>query len=249
MSGGGGDGDGDGDEIVYEFADMSFNGPNLDVPGPPAGLPYEEHADHHSIQLLIANDVATTEDGIAEALRTRSGVMLAAAAHSAGSLAYASTVSALRDLARGPDDVAAAEAAYALARLGDDGGEAALTEAVSLPLGPSLGPVLAAGFLAQLGEPVGLPLVRAALDSEFLATRMLAAKQLYFFAVGGAARPLDELFGPALGHPDPAVQRQSLAELGFLGSPSSRPLLEQYVATTDDEQLRDLAHGILCSLP
>src|SRR5262249_55738790 len=68
-----------------------------------------------------------------------------------------------------------------------------LRATLELPVGAYLSPITAAGYLARLGDATGLDVIRAALDSELLASRMLAVKQLYFFLdLDDAARGLLE---------------------------------------------------------
>jgi HEAT repeat protein len=202
---------GDEDEVVH-LEDMRFEGPNLDLPSPPPDLPYEGYEDWRAAELLQANGIPASADRVLDALRTESGILLAAAAHTAGALGVRPAVRRLREIAAGPDDDAGVEAAYALARLGDDAGRALLREALERPVGPYLSPVLAAGDLARLGDPAGRDVIREGLGSELLAVRMLATKQLAFLAAvdGDGARPL---FEQALADPDPAVRRQAEVQL------------------------------------
>jgi len=201
------------DEVeVFHLDDIHYEGPNLDLPAPPQDLPYAEYEDWRSGELLAANGIPATEDSLVDALQTQDGVLLGAAAHTAGSHGVGAAVPQLEHVARGPDDYAGVEAAYALARLGHARGEALLRRALDRPVGPYLSPVLAAGYLAQLGDPSGFAVVREGLASDLLAVRMLACKQLAFFLSfpDVDARGLLEL---ALEDPDPSVRRQARVEL------------------------------------
>ena len=202
-----------GDEVeIYHLEDIHYEGPNLDLPAPPPGLPYERYEDWRSTELLAVNGIPATEEALLGALRTQEGVLLAAAAHAVGSHGVRGAIPQLEEVARGPDDNAGVEAAYALARLGDEAGKELLKSALERPVGPYLSPVFAAGYLAQLGDPSGFPVVREGLASDLLAVRMLACKQLAFFL---PFPDLDAraLLERALEDPDPSIRRQARAEL------------------------------------
>jgi hypothetical protein len=206
--------------VIHHLDDMHFEGPNLDLPSPPPDLPYERYEDWRSTTLLAINGIHADEASLLTALDTQANVLLSAAAHTAGSTGARAAIPRLREVAKGEDDYAAAEAAYALARLGDEDGARMLRAAATQPAGALLGPVLAAGYLAQLGDPAGFEVVATALESSLLATRMLACKQLYFFAPFDAvdARALLER---ALSDPEETVRRQARAELDELGRRST----------------------------
>jgi hypothetical protein len=169
------------DHDAVRLDDMHFEGPNLDLPPAPEGLAYADYEDWRADALLAANGVDTTERSLLEALRTRGNVLLAAAARASGRHRVEAAKGLLREVAEGPDDYAGVEAAYGLARLGEEDGRALLRHALERPLGPYLSPVLAAGHLARLGDPSGFPLVREGLGSDLLAVKMLGCKQLAVF--------------------------------------------------------------------
>ncbi len=249
-----GDGERDG-EGTFQLEDISFDGPNLDVPNPPAGTPYEEFEDYRTARLLEANDLPTTADGIVRALQDQTGVLLAAAAHAAGSQSIGAAIPRLRQVVEGSDDQAAVEAAYALGRLGDAAARQTLVEAVSRPADAYLSALVAAGYLAQLGDPIGFPKVEEGLGSGLSAIRMLACKQLYFFMPFDGANlpsggPIDAAgaYQRALQDPDPDIQWQALAELRLLRSPATKSLLDAYVERAQDEGLRRVARETLESL-
>ena len=244
------------DHQVYRLEDVHFEGPNLDLPSPPPDLPYDQFEDWRSIELLAINGIPATEEALLEALRSQSNVLLSAAAHASGSSGLTAAIPLLREVARGPDDYAAVEAAYALARLGDADGAGLLRESLQRPLDAYLSPVLAAGYLARLGDPSGFPVVRKALGSDLLATKMLACKQLFFFlpfqgTEDGPGSFVDALglFEQALKDQDTTVQGQALAQLRSLRSVETRPLLENYVDQVEDGYLHDLARDIVKDLP
>lgn len=245
-----GDGEGEG----YRLPDLHFEGPNLDLPGPPEDLPYDRVEDWRSEALLAVNDIGVNLEGLAGALHTEDGVLLAAAAHAAA--AFPDLASLLRQVAQGQDDLAAVEAAYALARLGHDDGVAALHDALDRPAGPYLSPVLAAGYLARIGSPSGYHVVRKALGSELLAVRMLACKQLAFFApfhgtadAGGEVIDVFGAFERSLADEDPSIQGQALTQLQWLGSPLARPIVEPYLGRVEDRDLAELARATLARHP
>jgi HEAT repeat protein len=244
------------DSQVYRLEDMQFEGPNLDLPSPPPDLPYDRFEDWRSIELLAVNGIPATGEALLEALRTQSNVLLSAAAHASGSNGVKAAIPRLRELTRGPDDYAAVEAAYALARLGEPDGEELLREALQRPLGAYLSPVLAAGYLAQLNDPSGFPVVREALGSDLLATKMLACKQLFFFVpfqgvADGHGSLVDALglFEQALEDEDSTVQGQALAQLRSMRSAETRPLLENYLGRVESPYLKELAREIVEDLP
>jgi HEAT repeat protein len=211
---------------VYRLEDMHFEGPNMDVGSPPADLLYERLEDWYSTALLALNGIAATEEALLHALQTQSDVLLSAAAHACFSLPAASPL--LRELTRGPDDYAAVEAAYALARLGEQDGKEVLRDSLRRPVGAYLSPVLAAGYLAQLGDPSGLPVVREALRNDLLAVKMLGCKQLFFFMPfhggmdsSGSVIDVLGLFKQALHDQDPTVRGQALFQLRALGLPDT----------------------------
>lgn len=247
--------DGDNGEI-FEFDDIHFEGPVLDVPAPPRDLPYAAHADYRSDQLLLANGIALTDDSLIDALVSRTDVLLAAAAHACGSHGVRAAIPRLTDLAGDVDDNAAVEAAHALVRLGQADARAVLRAALQRPPGPYLSPVVAAGYLAQLGDASGYAVVRDALANDLFAVRMLGCKQLAFLwphhgSVDGSPKGIDvlELFSRALRDPERSVQEQALVQLRALRDPATRPLLEQYLASVEDSGQRQLAREAVDHLP
>ena len=141
------------DHEPIRLDDMHFEGPNLDLPPAPEGLAYEDYEDWRADALLAANGVDTTEQGLLDALRTKENVLLAAAARASGRHHVEAAKECLREVAEGPDDYAGVEAAFALARLGEEDGRSLLRRALERPLGPYLSPVLAAGHLAGSATP------------------------------------------------------------------------------------------------
>jgi hypothetical protein len=223
--------DGDVADGVYELDDVHVVGPNLDIPAAPADLPYEQLEDWRSAELLAANGIPATRDALLEALASQTDLLLAAAAHASWSTPDATPQ--LRRITEGPDDWAAVEAANALVRLGETDALEVLHGALARPVGPFLSPLLAAGYLAQHGDPSGASTLRAGLDSSLLAARMLACKQLFFLLpyegrsdTEGRAIDVAGLFEAALGDEDPSVREQAAGELRRSDSDLARTLLE-----------------------
>jgi len=234
--------------------DLQYVGPVTDLPLPPADLPYPEYDDWFNRELLIANGIQPDETEIAQALKTQEGLLLSAAAHS--SYAFPGLAAPLRDLVEGADEDAAVEAAYSLARQGDNVGRGALREAMTLPLGPYLSPILAAGRLARLGDRSGEPVIQAGLTSEYLATRMLSCKQLFLYAPidrdanssVDAVSEWSQLVRLALADDEPAIQREILMQLQFLRCPAIAPLVHAYLQRAEDPALVARARDVLAAL-
>jgi HEAT repeat protein len=224
----------------FDLPDIEYIGPNTDVPAPPAGLSYPDYDDWYNRELLVANGIEPDEPGISAALRSQDGVLLAAAAQCAH--AFPSLAPLLRQLLAGVDDDAAVEAAYSLARQGDDTGRKALHTAMDRAIGPYLSPVRAAGRLARLGDLSGEPVIQEGLTNEFIATRMLSCKQVYFFA---ASAGWAGLVAAALADEDLTVQREILLQLGSQRSPAIVPVLREYLRRTEDPMLVRRATEIL----
>jgi len=212
----------------------------LNVPNPPAGTRYEDYEDFRSAELLRANGSEPDDAGVLSALRTRTGILLAAAAHTAGARGFADALPTLERLRQAADDTVAVEAAYALVRLGVEDGRATLRDLLRARGPLDLGGLRAAGYLALTGDPSGYPAVVDALHSEHMVIRMTACKQLYaFVALDGMADPSGEpvdvgaLFRTPLADSDPDVQWQALAQLRALAG------------STSDGNIRHLAEGIL----
>lgn len=197
--------------------DIEYRGPDLDLPAPPDDLPYTRLEDWKSDAILARNGVGGDADALRTALTTQRDTLLAAAAHAARR--HPDLAELLRDLLDDPDDAVRVEAAYALVRQGDPDAVATLRAALERPVGPYLSPLTAAGYLAQLDDPAGYPIVRDALGSADRAVNMLACKQLLFFlpldgrAVGSSTVDAPALFARALADPDPDIGQQARAEL------------------------------------
>ena len=225
----------------------SIEGPTLQVPSLPEGIPYPETEDHRSRELLRANGIGLSCPELAEALHADLEVLAAAAAHTLGVDGCTDAIADLRTVARGRRDLVRAEAAYSLARLGGADGEAALRECLELPPDAYVGAPIAAGYLARLGDPAGFETVERALAVPLVPMRVLACKQLWFFVPFHEPGALDVFaaFERALDDPDPGVGWQALAQLRELDHPEARSLLERYARDGADEGLRAAAQRAL----
>ena len=140
---------------VWRFPDFQYQAPNLDVPDPPAGLSYAEFDDYYNRELLRLNAIELSDKALIAALAHPSSILQAAAAHTIGSRALEVAAPELRHALAATDDLTGVEAAFALARLGDPEGKAVLFAYLDREVPAYLSPVLAAGYLAQLGDPRG----------------------------------------------------------------------------------------------
>jgi HEAT repeat protein len=174
------------------------------LPEPRADVPLAEAEDVHAEDILTANDVPLTADGLQLALDSGIELLQAAAARVAGAHGEVAVGDSLRALASGTGDTDRAAAAYALARLGEPDGVAALIACLDLPVEAYVAPVQAAGSLARLGDSRGLGVVERAMRSSNELVRAVATKQLGFF--GEEGRPLLE---QALEDPDSEIVRQA----------------------------------------
>ena len=194
-----------------EPLEFRFEMPELVVPHPPADVPYAELEDFQARALLEANGIPIGS----EALEHPVEVISAAAARTLGADGDTSAIEPLRALAGRPDDTRRAEAAYALARLGErDEGVQILRELLDLPVEGYVAPMLAAGSLARLGDPSGLAAIERGLASSNHLVRRIATKQLFHF--DGVA-DVGPLFERALADEDRGVADQARAELRELG--------------------------------
>jgi HEAT repeat protein len=237
----------DSEEMSFEY-EM----PSLDVPAPPEDLAYSGYEDFRTKEILTRNGISLSEDDLVATLERGNNILQAAAAHTLGSLSCKSATPTLKRFLASSDDLIKAEAAYALARLGDADGKDALVKCLDYPLDAYLCPAIAAGYLAQLGDPQGYPIIVRSFDVDIAAVRMLACKQLYFFVPfqgmqdrQGNTVDVLPLFARALKDSDDSIQWQALVQLRQVRLPDARAILESYVGSTADEQLRQTARGIL----
>jgi HEAT repeat protein len=221
--------------------------PNLDVRNPPPGMAYAQYEDYLNQEILRANGIALEENALLAALVECTGVLQAAAAHTLGSLGSRAAAPALRQLLDSLDELVQVEAAYALARLGFEEGRRTLERCLGYPVNASIVPSIAAGYLAQLGDPRGFPTVADCFDVEIPAVRIVACKQLAFFLPfheeGGS--DVLGLFWRALSDPEGQVQWQALVQLREVPVAQAKALLERYLTVASDAGLRAAAQDIL----
>jgi HEAT repeat protein len=234
----------------------AYQMPNLDLPNPPEGFSYPEALEFRNEQILVVNGFSLTEPDLMRVLENQHGILRAAAAHVLGARAVRAAVPALAQLLADDDDLVAVEAAHALARMGVPAGNEALLKCLERSIQAYLCPPIAAGFLAQLGDPAGYAVIDRALSADLSGTRVLACKQLFFFArfdgaVLADGRRIDvfALFDRALRDEDANVQWQALVQLRDLRAPASRPALEAFVGRSSDESLLRTARDTLAELP
>jgi hypothetical protein len=205
--------------------------------------------------MLRINGIALTENAFVEALKHPVGVIQSAAAHTIGSIDDRAAAPELIKLLSHYDDVVKTEAAFALARMGFAEGVSALHEVLGYSIEGSVSPPIAAGYLAQLGEKQGFPVIEKSMASTNELVRMVGCKQIFFFArFEGEARSGDHaidvmaLFAQALADPAPDAAWQALVQLKELRLPKSKIILEAFIQTSHDPQLREMATQIANSL-
>jgi HEAT repeat protein len=235
--------------------DSSIEGIVLTTPDPPDDVSFADMEDFRAEKLLEANGIEPTEEGVLAVLRDDSSVFQGTAAHVAGSKGMKATIPDLQRLAASRGDLAKVEAAYALALFGLDDGRKALVDCLRLPVAGHLAPLLAAGFLARLGDPQGFDAIVQGIQSDNAITRNVACKQLYYFtpyqgSPGKDGRPMNvmALFETALKNGNADMRWMALMQLRELRMPEARPMLETFASATDEPRMRDYATLILESL-
>ncbi len=191
-----------------------------------------EAAEERQARTLLENEGQGTDpEAMRAALDSPRSVLRGSAARLLGAAGDEAAREPLERVAtsRG-EESARAQAAYALARIGDPKGADVLRELLELPVDTSPGPLQAAGHLARLDDPSGLPVVERGLaDSESLIA-MIAAKQLAPLALLQERRPeleLDawSLYERALEHSEEQVRSEARTQLERLDSERARSLL------------------------
>jgi HEAT repeat protein len=223
-------------------------GLDLDVDPPPDDLPYAAYEDYRYREICRRNAIAETPEALTRALRLDEPTLRAAAAHTIGSLGMVAALPALEEAVGTSDDLVAAEVGYALARLGAESGRPVLESCLTLPMNAYVAPPLAAGYLAQLGDPRGAPVVGRGLASDNSTVRMIATKQLAFFvpfdgemSADGSVVDVWGWFRLALADPLPDVQWQAVVELGLIADPVADELLAAYAESGADPASRSRA--------
>ena len=211
---------------------QGFPGRGFTMPHVGDDVGYADVDDAVARSTLLSNGVELTPDSLIATLDRKPEVMAAAAARVLGAEGERRAADRLRELAHGRGDSVRAEAAYALARMGDPDGVPALKETLDLPFEAYVAPMQAAGSLARLGDPSGAAVIERALRSSNDVIRMVACKQLFHFvplhgADLGGGRRLDAwaLFDRALRDRDGGIASPARDQLGDLDAPEARERL------------------------
>jgi HEAT repeat protein len=198
--------------------------------------PVEAAEERQARSLLQDDGPGTDPEALRAALDSPRAILRGAAARLLGAEGDDDAREALERVAttRG-EESARAQAAYALARLGDPACADVLRELLELPVDTSPGPLQAAGHLARLDDPSGLPVVERGLADAEPLIATIAAKQLAPLALLQERRPdlgVDawRLYERALEHPDEQVSREARAQLERLDGDAARGLLEAHPA-------------------
>ncbi len=227
---------------------------NMNIPNPPPEMSYADMEDFRQAEILKANGVDLATDALLTVLRDDQHMLRSSAAHTLGAQRVESAVDALQAALTADDEIMQTEAAYALTRLGDPVGKAHLVNLLGDSIQFSVHPAIAAGNLAQLGDPQGYPVIVEGLSSEYLTSRMVSCKQLFFFVphdgtiVNGSEIAIFSQFDLALQDPDDSVQWQALVQLRELRAPQSRNLLQAFVQRSSDDYMVETAENILQNL-
>ena len=202
---------------------------DLVVPRRPAGVPYTQGEDYDARALLTANGYPIETEALVEVLGTGLSVLQSAAARTLGALGARTAIEPLRATAENDDlnETVRVQAAYAIARMEINEGQELLVRLLKLNPEATPAPLQAAGALAQLGDPRGFGLVRAALESDNPVTAMVACKQLIYFAPQAGSRiDVYAAFQRALARSERNIVGEALAQLEALDTPEARNLLE-----------------------
>jgi len=197
--------------------------------------PVEAADERQARTLLQDNGQGTDLDALLGALDSPLAIYQASAARLLGAEGETAAREPLARVAADAraEESARAQAAYALARLGDGAGAEQLRALLELPVDASPGPLQAAGHLARLDDPSGLPVVERGLADPEPLIATIAAKQLAPLALLQERRPdigLDAwaLYARALEHPEEQVAREARAQLERLEAEPARVLLAQH---------------------
>lgn len=209
------------------------------APRRPAGVPYDQGEDVDAQALLEANGYGVSVAELVDTLDSPIAMFQAAAARLLGARQERAAREPLDRITRDrfADETVRVQAAYALARMGDDAARDRLAELLALPLEATPAPLQAAGALARLGDPRGFAVALAGLESPNRVIAMIAAKQLYAFApLDGAELPdggrvaAYQAFRRALRRPEPNIVGETRAQLDYLETPEARALRDEGVA-------------------
>jgi HEAT repeat protein len=193
--------------------------------------PVEAAEERQARSLLERMGEGTDPEALRAALDSPRAVVRGSAARLLGAAGDEEAKQSLERVAtsRG-EESARAQAAYALARLGDPKGAEVLHELLDFPVDASPGPLQAAGHLARLDDSSGLPVLERGLADPEPLIAMIAAKQLAPFALLQERRPEPgfdawSLYERALDHREEQVRSEARTQLERLDSDRARSLL------------------------
>lgn len=207
---------------------------NLVVPRRPSGIPYETGEDYDSQALLTANAYTTETQDLIDLLDSNLSVFQAAAARTLGAKGERQSINVLQHLAddNTADETSRVQAAFAIARMQVARGRDVLNQMLEVSPEASPAPLQAAGALAQLGDPRGYIVIRAALKSANPVTAMVACKQLFTFVAldgqplsNGERVDLYRLYKLALERSEPNIVGEAHAQLEALNTEKARATL------------------------
>lgn len=224
----------------------------VDPPDPPDDIPYLELEDFLNREILRANGISLTEAELISVLDDGNVVLAPAAAHTLGCDANQTAHPNLRHTMQSDDELLHVEAAYALARLGDDDGRTALAACLGQPIDAGISAPIAAGYLARLGNVAGYDVIVRGLKLDNTAVRMIACKQISCFVPHHGSKTPDgsvvdvyRLARTALADEDAGIQWQILVQLAWMGSMQAQKLLRSCREQSNNEELRSFAKRAL----
>ena len=204
---------------------------DLSVPRRPENIPYKGGEDYDAQALLVANGYTVTAPSLIELLDSDLGILQAAAARVLGAQNERAAINALQRLMQNAtaEETSRVQAAFALARMDVADAKEMLIRLLEFPPEASPAPLQAAGALANLGDPRGFEVVRAALDSPNRVIAMIACKQLFNFAALDSSHvDVFEAFSRALTRPEPNISGEARAQLEELNTEKARATLAAY---------------------
>jgi HEAT repeat protein len=199
--------------------------------------------------ILSGAGIPLTVEGIIEALQNPALDIRAGAAVIVGRSNMNQAIPFLKRLS-GDDPLVQVEAAMSLALLQEGSGIPALIDLLDGDILTGA-PITAAGYLADLGDPRGFPVILKALNSEFTGNRLIAAVKIKYFLqyhnqmINGVKTDLFPIIKTALSDPDPKVRRELLYKLARLHDPRSSFLLSAVSLSDTNEEVRHLARRLL----
>lgn len=236
-------------EVIY-LNNIRLDLPNINVPNPPSNLVYDKHQDYYYEQLLLINEVDVSEQSLVQVVKEKTDMYLkAAAAHTIGSKGYQGLTPVLEAYFSFNEDIQGVEIAFAMFRLGASSqAERRLRVFLNNDLRSHYTPLVAAGYLAKMGIPVGYKIILEVFQNDaHKALRTLACKQLFFLVPFHSMQTnVWKLFEMALLDSNLDVQWQALVQLKYLPiSEQMRQMLGQYILRSTDRALVETAKAIL----